>query len=259
MGLMAEKASKAEGVGQAHHVRAPGCRVCGITDVGCVRGNNEDGFYVADDGSLLIVADGLGGHPAGQLASQVAIDTAVAVVDGGSAKRPARLLGRAIDQAHQQVLATGLESPSHAGMATTLIAGMIEGDSLHTCHVGDVRGYVLGQEGFERLTTDHSYVGELVGRGELSEADARCHPERNIVTQAIGLDVPEPDFSTRALNSGDTVLLCSDGLWDAVDDEEMAEILSASRSARRRAADLIDRAIDAGGHDNITAVLYQHS
>ena len=240
-------------------VRAPDRRVCGITDIGCVRTNNEDGFYVSKDGTVLIVADGLGGHPAGEVASRLAIDTAVNTLDLGSIRQPMRLLERAMGRAHQKVLEAGLEHPPCAGMATTMIAGLVAGDKLHTCHVGDVRGYLFGSDGLERLTADHSYVGSLVEQGKLSEEDARHHPERNVVTQAIGLDVPLPDTTSRALDPGDTVLLCSDGLWGAVADAEMAEILASSTSARQRAAVLVDRAIDAGGHDNITAVLYQHS
>ncbi len=243
----------------ARVVRAPDRRVCGITDVGRVRDNNEDGFYVAGDGSLLIVADGLGGHPAGELASQVAIETAVALIDGTSVKQPARRLEQAMDEAHQKVVETATEHPPYTGMATTMIAGLIDGDSLHTCHVGDVRGYLLSSGELERLTTDHSFVGELVEQGKITEEAARHHPERNIVTQALGLEAPLADSSHRQLDAGDTVLLCSDGLWDAVEHDEMAEILSSSLSTKRRAVDLVDRAIDAGGHDNITAVLYQHS
>ena len=252
------------GSSKNRQVLAPGRDVCGITDVGCVREGNEDGFHVSEDGRLLMVADGLGGLPAGEVASRLALEAAALFVDenrptlstGGVGMK--RLVGDAVAEAHQCIVDASASQSHLAGMATTLVVGLIAGDCIVTGHVGDVRGYVLRHSGFEQVTHDHSVVAELVAKGKISEEEALVHPQRSLVTQALGLDGPVAEVSMRKLKRGDSVLLCSDGLWDAMPASDIAEAMVMRGSAEQRATALVDRAIEEGGHDNITAVLYDH-
>ncbi len=252
-----------------HDRVAPSARACAITDVGLQRANNEDVAYVADDASLLVVADGLGGLPAGEVASLAAVSAVVAALGSAAASKApgddraveARMAS-AFERAQAAVFAAGREQPSLVGMATTLVVSLISPSRLFTCHVGDVRAYLARaarSQRLEQLTTDHSLVAELVASGQLSCEQARDHPQRNIVTQVLGsAEGYQADFGASELEPGDAVMLCSDGLWEAITDDEIEGILLGGASAGDCADVLLERALAAGGHDNISAVVYQH-
>jgi serine/threonine protein phosphatase PrpC len=233
-----------------------------LTDVGRKRDHNEDAFYVSPDGRLLIVADGMGGYESGEVASALAVEAVVEVFEKKRGKEPLTgsaaveaALREAFQHAHQRIL-DEREKRERRLMGSTLIAACFDGPHLTTCHVGDVRGYVRSDAGLEQITRDHSVVGELVRTGYLEPAAARTHPRKNEVLQAIGVADPlEPEVNVRELRRGDLVLLCSDGLWGAVPDEEIAAILTEKGSVHERAARLIERANTAGGPDNITVIL----
>jgi protein phosphatase len=237
-----------------------------VTDVGRVRDLNEDRFDVSGDERLFIVADGLGGHASGEIASAAAVEAIRTVL---STERLRALeanlaaiegtLREAFAAAHDQVRAVADSNPARHGMGTTLIVGWVAGDALYTCHAGDVRAYVKTAGEFRQLTEDHSFVAALVRAGALIPQQAQHHPARSELLQAVGIGRSiRPDFRKEALSGGDLVLLCSDGLWDEVEDEDIASIVSGQGSLRARALELVDRAIAAGGSDNITVILYEH-
>lgn len=250
----------------SRRLEAPSLRLCAITDIGRRRRKNEDEFFLSGDGGLWIVADGMGGCPAGEIASSLAVYAISEAMDSAgpyaaldpASSTPDRLL-RAFALAHRWVQDRSLKDDACRGMGSTAIAGVIDGDILHTCHVGDVRAYHLSRNKLCRTTNDQSLVGELVESGMLTPDEARSHPQRGWITQAIGIRDIKPGINRVALQPGDRILLCSDGLWGAVTDEEIAAIAGSDGSARQLACLLVDRANAAGGSDNITVVLYEHS
>lgn len=244
-------------------ILAPTDRLCGMTDVGPCRPNNEDNFYLAPDGQLWVVADGMGGQAAGELASALAIEAIVESVNSsasqGSDSSPGTSLPNAFALAQERVLNYGTQHEECKGMGCAVLAAHIEGDLLHVCHVGDVRCYVWSAGTLERFTEDHSVVGHLLEMGMLTSEQARQHQDRGRLRQAVGLPRGiKPDLNSRRLNYGDRVLLCSDGLWDALPEDEIAAVFASQGSMRQLSTVLVDRAIAAGADDNITAVLYEH-
>ena len=230
----------------------------GASDTGRLRAGNEDRFHAGT--SLFAVADGLGGHAAGEVASALAIE-AVAGLDGRSFPAPdqaRQALVEAFAAAHRSVAREAASEPAWRGMGTTLTALLVQGDSAHLAHVGDSRGYLLRGGGpLRQLTHDHTVAAELVRSGQLRPELAASHPERGALTQAIGLgrvvrvEVPDP----LSLVVGDQVLLCSDGLTGVVDDDRIADLLTRHAQPESACLALIDAANAAGGPDNITVVL----
>lgn len=245
-------------------VSAPSVEVCAVTDRGRVRSHNEDTFHVSADGSILVAADGLGGHAAGEVASEIAtrfiaelIASESEVVRHGLPDSVAALLVTALYGAHEAVLDEARSDKSRNGMGSTVIAAIVSNAVAYIGHVGDVRGYVFGKDGLIQITDDHSPVGELVRAGELSVEQARHHPQKHLITQAIGLEAGiTPEISEVDIEVGEALLLCSDGLWEALPDEDIAAILAMSDTAYTAAVALADAANDHGGPDNITAVVY---
>jgi protein phosphatase len=213
---------------------------------------------------MMIVADGMGGHEGGEVASALAVATMVQFLS--PERRQAMKAGTedvapglrgAVIAAHERVREQNHDG--HDGMGATLLVAMVVGHELHTCHVGDVRCYLRTRSGFHQITRDHSVVGDLVSQGHLTPEQARLHPNKNEVLQAVGMPRElAPETSQRALDDGDCVLLCSDGLWEGLSDEEIGTILNWEGSVRQRATQLVDRGNDAGGRDNTTVVLYEH-
>ena len=249
---------------KGRRVEAPTDECCGVTDVGRVRDLNEDQFHVASEGRLMIVADGMGGHEDGEVASTLAVETIVQYLPPErrqtmqlDAENVERTLGDALAAAHKRVRETS--GDGHDGMGATLIVAVVVHDELYTCHVGDVRCYVRARSGFHQVTRDHSVVADLVEQGHLTPEQARVHLHKNEVLQAIGMPRDlAPETNRRTLDDGDCVLLCSDGLWEALSDEHIGTILDWEGSVRQKATQLVDRANYAGGQDNITVVLYEH-
>jgi serine/threonine protein phosphatase PrpC len=230
----------------------------GASDTGRIRAGNEDRFHAGT--SLFAVADGLGGHAAGEVASALAIE-AITGLDGRSFSAPdqaRRALVEAFAAAHRSVAGQAAAEPAWRGMGTTLTALLVEGDRAHLAHVGDSRGYLLRGGGpMRQLTHDHTVGGELERGGQLGPELAASPAELAALTQAIGLgrvvlvEAPEP----LSLMVGDQVLLCTDGLTGVVDDDQIAELLSRHAQPESACLALIDAANAAGGPDNITVVL----
>ena len=228
------------------------------TDVGRARSGNEDSYFCGR--TVFAVADGLGGHQGGEVASAAAVEP-LAALDGREFADPAEAaetLAAAIQEANTAILDRAAGDPALWGMGTTVTAAALAGERhLQLAHVGDSRAYLLRDGSLEQLTTDHTVVGELVRRGRLTPAQAAIHPERSILTRAVGLDpgilVDTP--TALDLQPGDQVLLCSDGLTEAVDDDQIAELLSSTADGHAACRALIDAANAAGGPDNITVVL----
>jgi serine/threonine protein phosphatase PrpC len=239
---------------------APSRRLCGLTDIGLSRSNNEDAFHLSDDGTLWIVADGMGGQAAGEVASALAIETVATFVRADEPeRRGADILVEAFHEAHAAILAYVREHGECVGMGSAALAAQLKGDTLHICHAGDVRCYVYVQGTLEVLTKDHSVVEELVRSGLLTRQAARTHPDRGQLEQALGVSRRfAPTARVHTLGDGDRVLICSDGLWESIGDEQIASVLSSDGSMRQIATVLADRAIAAGGPDNLTAIVYEH-
>jgi serine/threonine protein phosphatase PrpC len=229
------------------------------TDVGRTRSGNEDSLFRGR--TVFAVADGLGGHQGGEVASAAAVEP-LAALDGRDFASPgeaAEALAAAIQDANTAILDQAAGDPDLWGMGTTVTAAALAaaGRFLQVAHVGDSRAYLLRDGTLAQLTTDHTVVGELVRRGRLTPEQAAIHPERSILTRAVGLDprIPVDTPDPIELTSGDQVLLCSDGLTEAVDDDRIAELLSTTPDGEQACRSLIDAANQAGGPDNITVVL----
>jgi protein phosphatase len=238
------------------------------SEIGHARENNEDkfDFYEPDEepllaarGSVYLVCDGMGGHNAGQIASELAAKQFLHAYYhlGGTAQEAAR---HAILQAHHYIAEMASKIPSRYGMGTTLTALILKQDEGILAHVGDSRCYRLREGVFEQLSRDHTLVARLVEQGIITPEQAKYHPQRNVIRQAVGVADPseplEPDIETFALQAGDLYLLCSDGLTDMVDDAEIEAILR-DEPPTRAAWRLVDRALANGGRDNVTVVLVQ--
>jgi protein phosphatase len=241
----------------------PGVEVSGQSDIGCQRENNEDsfGYWEPEDdeqflrkGRLAIVADGMGGYEGGQEASHLAVETVSSFYRDRNGNDPQQVLNEALQAAHERVRQHGFAHPKLRGMGTTCTAIVVVGHALHYVHVGDTRLYLVRNGQITQITRDHSYVGRLVESGVISREEAEKHPQRNILTAALGtsadliMDSPEHPAS---LQAQDVLVVCSDGLWGQVQD---AEILEAVGNNNPEAAgrQLIDLARERGGPDNIT-------
>jgi PPM family protein phosphatase len=224
------------------------------TDVGRQRHTNEDNFY--DQPPLFAVADGMGGAQAGEVASEMAIDEFVRERDtDGPAEEQLAQIARA---ANRKIWDLAQSDSRRAGMGTTLTAAMLDAQHVAVGHVGDSRLYLFRNGELERLTRDHSLVEEFVRQGKLTPEQAEKHPQRSVITRALGPENSvEVDAFRVAARAGDIYLLCSDGLSGMVSDADMAEILAAGGSLDQLAQRLIDAANDNGGRDNITAVLFR--
>ena len=241
------------------------------TDPGRRRATNEDCYCARPDLGLFIVADGMGGHVAGEVAARIAVDEVERFIEaaaGGAAPDawPAPL-DAAVDTDGNR-LAAGLLVANRSiadrvgraeelrGMATTAVAVIVGERGAALAHVGDSRAYLRGSGGLERLTRDHSWVEEQIETGRLTPAAAREHPWRNVVTRALsGVDPVQPDVRDVPLASGDRLLLCSDGLCGPASDDEIQELASSTNDLKQCVARLIDRANQNGGPDNVTVVM----
>ena len=221
------------------------------TDVGRVREHNEDSLFVAPP--LFVVADGMGGHAAGEVASELAIQT---ISDLAPAYPNGPMLGMAVETANQVVYKAAQENDRRTGMGTTVTAAMVMGGRLVIAQVGDSRAYLLSGGRLQQLTRDHSLMAEMIEAGQITPEEARVHPKRNFITRALGTaPTVHPDLYELNVSPGDRLLLCSDGLCGMLDDEAITKILGAYRNPQLCADELVNAANEAGGHDNITAVV----
>ena len=222
-----------------------------VTDVGQVREGNEDGYLVVGEMGLVAVADGMGGHRAGEVASATALEALRAAVENGEAIRDA------VSAANAAVVERATGQEDLRGMGTTMTAGTLAaGGTLLIGHVGDSRAYLARDGGFEQITEDHSLVEELVRGGELTPEQAEVHPQRSIITRALGIE-PEVDVDLYPvqLQDGDRLVLCSDGLTTMVRADDIAAILAREPAAEKAARALVDAANAAGGEDNVTVIV----
>ena len=231
------------------------------TDVGLKRNSNQDFVYASDQKvgrlpSLLIVADGMGGHAAGDLASRVCVETMVSSIEGSGQTETIPILAEAVQKANRAVLKKAAEKPVYAGMGTTIVAAVIDGNTLYVANVGDSRLYLIDDDRIDHITLDHSLVAEMVRSGRISPEQMRNHPEKNIITRAVGGEENvKADFFDVGLHKGDVVLLCSDGLTNMVEDEQIFRIIRREKTLRDAGQKLISAANSAGGRDNISVVL----
>lgn len=229
----------------------PGISFGSRTDVGHVRDHNEDSLTVVPP--LFAVADGMGGHEAGEVASELTIKTLEQLAP---AHPDAQALERAVEAANLNVLQAPSQGIGREGMGTTLTASMIEGERLLIAQVGDSRAYLLHQGELQQLTRDHSLMMDLIEAGQITPEEARVHPNRSVITRAIGSDPHmKPDIYELNISAGDRLLLCSDGLSTMLEDDEIQTIMRHTPSPQQCASDLVDAALQAGGYDNVTVVV----
>jgi PPM family protein phosphatase len=223
------------------------------SDLGRQRQGNEDNYFVR--APLFVVADGMGGAQAGEVASEMAVDSFDGGLPDGS---PAAGLVSVIEDANRRIHDRSRTEAQRAGMGTTVTAAYVGEQDVTIAHVGDSRAYVLRDGELTRLTRDHSLVGELVARGKLTEEQAETHPQRSVITRALG---PEPevevDVQVYPARAGDLFMVCSDGLTSMVPEARVREILTAAGTLDAAGRELIAAANDAGGRDNITVILFR--
>ena len=231
------------------------------TDIGRKRQINQDFVFSTDEAvgklkNLYIVADGMGGHNAGDFASKYTVETVVREIKGSIEVKPFRILGKAIRVANEMLRQRAREDSDLYGMGTTIVVATTENHQLEIANVGDSRLYLLSKEGLRQITRDHSLVEEMVRMGGMAPEAARNHPDKNIITRAVGArDSVEVDFFTEELKPGDIVLRCSDGLTNMVSDSEIEAILKGEGSLEEKTRILIDSANKNGGKDNIAVLL----
>jgi serine/threonine protein phosphatase PrpC len=240
------------------------------TDPGPVRENNEDSFLIEEEPGLFIVADGMGGHAAGEVASRLAVETIRELLQGGGVDPDETRLERAVhdyddglrerlryamNQASARIRREAAANPHWAGMGTTAAVLLVEGEQAHVAHVGDSRIYLWRDGRLSRLTRDHTVVQAEIDAGRLTPAMARKVRHRNFLTQSVGYHGPvEPETATRPTEPGDIFLLCSDGVTDPLDDDAIARIFEDT-DPQSLAETFVQEALQAGGEDNITAVV----
>lgn len=230
--------------------------------MGLRRSHNEDAFVAAPDLGYAVVADGMGGAAAGEVASQIFIDTATEVLRrrSSSPQETAELVREAFRLANARIRERARTDPACRGMGCTAEVAAFFGQQYVIGHLGDSRTYLFRDGLLRQVTRDHSLVQDRIDLGLITRAEARNHPQKNIITRAVGLEDELPaEISRGDLRTGDCFLLCSDGLTDMVEDDVIREILSRPADIRKKVAELIRQAREAGGHDNITAVLCEAS
>lgn len=236
-----------------------------ITDIGKKRKLNQDYVYTSEMPvgplpNLFLVADGMGGHNAGDYASKCAIETIVSEVEQSQGNGPIAVLEKAIHVANDVVRAKAEGDEALKGMGTTVVAATIEGDRLCVANVGDSRLYIINNREIRQITRDHSLVEEMVRMGGIKREQARSHPDKNIITRAIGAQADlDVDFFKVRLEKDDVILMCSDGLTNMIEDEEIRMILRGQRDLVEKAESLVNAANNNGGKDNIAVVLIDPS
>jgi PPM family protein phosphatase len=255
--------SRAKQKGQGAVPMRPGIELAGLSDVGCRRDDNQDYYsYWEPDaepefrrkGRLLLVADGMGGYEGGREASRIAGTVVPEVYCGHPAEDVSTSLVVAFQAAHQRIRSRAAQSPALQGMGTTCTAAVLLGGALHIAHIGDSRLYLVRDGAISRLTHDHSYVGRLVEQGVLSSQEAETHPQRNILTAALGAGseiFPETSLQPIALERRDTLTLCTDGLWSVVSDQEICEA-AGGEDLNDVCRELVNLARERGAPDNVT-------
>ena len=237
--------------------------VFGLSDVGCIRELNEDcycicGFGDNSERGFCILADGMGGHNAGEVASQNAVKLIAEemnrLLESGEKEIPGQL-SRAVSAANTGIYTMASENPIHRGMGTTVVTAFIDDGTAYVANVGDSRAYAVRDDEIVQITTDHSVVSELVMRGTITKEEARLHPQKNIITRAVGTDKSvRTDIFEYNYSPGDVMIICSDGLSTMLDDNRILEIIKSKKTSEDTVNSLIAAAKDEGGLDNITVI-----
>lgn len=223
------------------------------TDKGKVREQNEDTFGYRD--TLFVIADGMGGHQAGEVASAIAVETVLAVEMDAD---PVASLQKAVLSANSAILEEMAKNESFSGMGTTVAILLLKTDRAFVSHLGDSRIYQLTEGNLVQLTDDHSFVAELIKNGSITEEEAKIHPQRNVLTRALGTEGHlEFEVNSFTTHSGDKFLLCSDGLTGIVDEKIIKEILMSEKTPQTIADQLVEQANKDGGTDNITVIVIE--
>ncbi|MDO4167239.1 MAG: Stp1/IreP family PP2C-type Ser/Thr phosphatase [Eubacteriales bacterium] len=231
------------------------------TDVGSKRAMNQDYMYCSENSvgsfrNLYIVADGMGGHKAGDYASKLCVERMVQSIEQSEHKTPVSMFEEAVEAANEAVYTEAQENEAYEGMGTTLVACTMQEDTLYVANIGDSRLYLLRDDEILQITDDHSLVEEMVKQGNITESEARVHPQKNIITRAVGIDESvQADFFEVEIRQDDIIMLCSDGLSNMVEDEDIEYIVKHSKSLQDAGETLVARANENGGSDNITVVL----
>jgi serine/threonine protein phosphatase PrpC len=234
------------------------------TDIGLTRMMNQDSYYCSsgvEDPCLFIVADGMGGHNGGEIASRTSVDTIKAFVQDNYQKAEYQrdrllMIKEAMNKANSVIYSRSMEDPDLRGMGTTLTMAVIEGERLYIGHIGDSRMYLLRNGECQKLTEDHSLVAQLIKNGSISPEEGENHPQKNVITRALGIETEaEIDLDTLMLQQGDTLLLCTDGLTNMLDLEDIIGICSSGDSPQSISEALVEEANNKGGRDNVTAIV----
>lgn len=235
-----------------------------ITDIGLKRKINQDYVFssemqVGKLPNLFIVADGMGGHKAGDYASREATKIIVESIENSQESSPVKLIRTAIELANKSLLEKAKESEDYTGMGTTMVVATITEECLYVANVGDSRLYIINDE-ITQITKDHSLVEEMVRLGGIDEEAAKYHPKKNVITRAVGgAEEIEIDFFEIKLMPGDVILMCSDGLTNMLDDEEIKLIIEKQRDVIEKAEELVNAANQNGGRDNITVTIIEQT
>ena len=236
-------------------------RTANLTDRGRRRPTNEDSVRTCEDLNFFMIADGVGGNRSGEIASQSALDALEKFIRHnppewlGSREEIFRYFRAAVTYVNQFIIKLSEVKPQYAGMATTLAFAYIRDHELYVANVGDSRVYLAHGDMMQQITDDHTYVNDLVKMGAITKDEAHLHARKNVITRAIGANANnEPDCFSVPLEKGDRVLLCSDGLYDEVDDETMLKVLTTTDDMARCAEKLVAMANENGGNDNISVI-----
>jgi protein phosphatase len=232
-----------------------------MTDIGKIRNINQDYLFYSDEKvgclpNLYIVADGMGGHKAGDKASSYAVTRFVELIKNAGNDIPFLLMGKVVQQVNEEIHRMSEIEDKYAGMGTTFVAATVIGHTVYVMNIGDSRLYCNQNGVLRQVTMDHSLVEELVRAGELKREESRYHPQKNIITRALGVSkTVEPDYFMLEMSRGDKLLLCSDGLSNMVEDDKLQEILSLDEDPKELVDRCISEALFFGGHDNIAALI----
>jgi len=234
------------------------------TDLGQIRKENQDYVFVSETpvgnlSNLFVVADGMGGHKAGDFASRFTVESLIESITNDAEHNPIKIIRSAMKTANILLREKAKEDAARLGMGTTLVVATIVGHYLYVANLGDSRLYVVSEE-IQQVTRDHSLVEEMIRIGEINREEAHNHPDKNVITRAIGVSSEvDIDFFDLKLQEHDIILLCSDGLSNMVKDEEISKIVKTGSDLSEIAARLIERANENGGKDNIAVVLIEPS
>lgn len=234
----------------------------GNTDIGISRHTNQDYYYVSTDPvgnlpNIFMVADGMGGHKAGDVASREAVDIIVKDIQTSNVKDPVSIMEKAIEKANEGLLNEAYGKPELEGMGTTLVMATVCDDIVYIANIGDSRLYVVGDE-IRQITRDHSFVEAMVSLGKLDKKSAKNHARKNVLTRALGVEKgTAADFFEIKNHKKNRILMCSDGLTNMVDDEEIKSIVMGEENIKDAVDKLIEKANSNGGTDNITSILIE--